>query len=281
MFEFLLQNKELINILSGIGTFLSVLIAIYTISEIKKQRLSTYKPELIIKSFIVYLNKSPLIKEYDELIKYKVENFNEYDKKPFKDKNGDEYSVSPLYKIENYGFGPAKKISLIWKYDVEEAINEISKILYDDYHFNEFKDKKKTSFFEETNRLHYYFLNNKKNEQFQISFYNKKKTIQGIDYLPPINIKEHSHYHAIPSEIINSYFIYFLFANKLIKKRNKHSFGNEIKEMPKVSLELKYDDINGKTYIKNFEFKLSIIITQIDDYIDTDKEFAYLHFEIL
>lgn len=280
MVDFFLQNKEIINILSGIGTFISALIAIYTLSEIQKQRLSTYKPELLIKSFIVYINKSPLIKQNEELIKYKVENFNEYDKKPFKNKDGDEYSVSPLFKIENYGFGPAKKIILTWRYNVEKAVHEINKVLYDEYYFHEYRDKGKTSFFEESDRMHYYFLKKKDDDEFQISFYNKKKVIQGIDYLPPINVEEHSHYHTIPSEIIKSYYTYFLFKNKLIEKRSKHLFGNEIKELPQVSLEMQYEDINGKTYTKNFNFKLSVIITQLDDYIDTDKEFGYLHFEI-
>lgn len=75
LINFLIENKELILILSGIGTFISSIIAIFTLTEVKKQRLSLYKPEILLKTFLVTISKSPLVKKSGELLYYKVSNF--------------------------------------------------------------------------------------------------------------------------------------------------------------------------------------------------------------
>ena len=52
MVDFLTQYKDFLLILAGIGTFISALIAVFTLIEVKKQRLSTYKPDVLIKSLM-------------------------------------------------------------------------------------------------------------------------------------------------------------------------------------------------------------------------------------
>jgi hypothetical protein len=61
MSEFVIKHKEILNLLASIGTFISAIIALYTLLEVKKQRLSTYKPEILLKSFLVTIHKSPCV----------------------------------------------------------------------------------------------------------------------------------------------------------------------------------------------------------------------------
>jgi len=267
MEKFLIENKELINILSGIGTFLSSIIAIYTLKEVIKQRLSTYKPEVLIKSFVVYINKSPLELKTEELLLFKTNNFNEYQKKSNKNITN-EFGVSCLYKVENLGFGPAKKIKLTWTYNTQQALNLIEEMFNEKYSFNQYK------------KLKYYFLKDKYNEDYHFSITNEKTTIQHIDYLTPINIKEHNHYHSIPKEIIKTYYLYYIFKNKLLNTINENCYSSEFEELPKPQLKIEYEDINGKKYTNNSIFKISLISTQLEDKIEMDKVFGYLLFEI-
>lgn len=269
MEKFLLENKELINILSGIGTFLSSIIALYTLREVVKQRLSTYKPEILIKSFIVYINKSPLELKSQELLLYKTNNFNEY-KKSLEDNVNREYEVSCLYKVENLGFGPAKKLKLTWNYDTKKALDLIEKMFPEKYYFNQYKP------------LNYYFLVDKYNDDYHFSITNESVTNQYIDYLTPINIKEHSHYHTIPKEIILTYYLYFIFKNSLINTENENCYGDDdLGKLPKPELRIEYEDINGKKYSKNYKFKISLVSTQLDEKMEMDKEFGYLLFRII
>lgn len=266
MEKFLLDNKELINILSGIGTFVSSIIALYTLREVIKQRLSTYKPEILIKSFIIYINKSPLELKPRELLLFKSSNFNEYKKN--NENLTSEFGVSCLYKVENIGFGPAKKVKLTWNYNTKFALNLIEKTFTKDYWFNEYRE------------LNYYFLNIKDKEDFHFSITNETKTHQDIDYLTPINIKEHSHYHSIPKQIVLTHYLYYIFKNNLFKTVNENRYGEEFTELPKPTLKIEYEDINGKKYTTVYKFKISIVSTQQDDQMEMDKEFGFLHFEI-
>ncbi|WP_294967207.1 hypothetical protein, partial [Sulfurimonas sp.] len=125
MIEFLLKYKELIIIFSGIGTFISALIAIFTLNEVKKQRLSLYQPDILIKSFVVSISKNPFLLGKDELIEYKVSNWNDYSNKDCQK----EYEVYPRYKVENLGLGIAKNIKCEWQFDTKKAIKLIEELL--------------------------------------------------------------------------------------------------------------------------------------------------------
>lgn len=269
MEKFLLDNKELITILSGIGTFISSIIAIYTLREVIKQRLSTYKPEILIKSFIVYINKSPLELKPDELLLYKTNNFNEYKKNP-EESICKEFSESCLYKVENLGFGPAKKIKLTWNYDTKKALDILEKMFPDRYYFNQYQP------------LKYYFLVDKSNADYHFSLMNQNVTSQSTDYLTPINIKEHSHYHSIPNEIILTHYLYYIFKNNLINTSNENCYGDDdFRKLSKPQLKIEYEDINGKKYSKDYKFKISLVPTQIDEMMEMDKEFGYLLFSVI
>lgn len=265
MTKFFLEHKEIINLLASIGTFISAIIALYTLIEVKKQRLSTYKPEILIKSFLVYINKSPLFLESDEPLLFKTDNFNEYkiDKNQSK-----EFEISCLYKIENLGFGLAKNIKVSWSFEMEKALKILEKELNEEFYFTQYKP------------LKYYFLNKNDDENFQISFINENKIIQTTDYITPINVKEHTHYHTIPKDIVTIHFLYYIFKNKLTRKISKTNYSVEFENFPQIKMRIEYYDLNNKKYINNYKFKTSIVTTQHEDEIDMSREFGYLLCEI-
>lgn len=267
MREFLINNGELISILAGIGTFISSIIAVYTLIEVKKQRLSTYKPQLLMKSFLVYISKSPLFLEKEELLGFKVYNYNEYKEKS--EQSEIIFDTSPLYKAENLGFGPAVNIKFTWYFNMSRALKIIEKELHEDLYFSEYKP------------LNYFFLHKKSDNDFQLTIHNKKQEIQTVDYIAPINVKEHTHYHTISKDVINIHFLYYILKCKLTQKINKNVYGVELNNLPRIKLRIDYFDLNGKKYTKKYKFQTSIVTTQIEDEIDMTKDFAYLLFEII
>lgn len=266
MIEFLLKNKDLIIILASIGTFVSAMIAVFTLFEVKKQRLSLYLPDILIKSFTVSISKSPLFKEKEELIQYKTSDFNNYSN----DYNNIEFEVSAKYRVDNVGFGVAKNLICQWQFDTKKAIKVIEKILPSDFNISWHKD------------LNIYFLDNLKNEDFHYSA-NANIDKQGIDYITPISVQKHFHLHTIPEVIIFCHYLFLIYKNNLTEKsgENFNVFEFYDYKFPMPTLRIKYKDINGKKHKRNYKFKLTAVNTQVDEVLDLTKEFAYLEFELI
>jgi len=263
--DIILKYKELILILAGIGTFVSAMIAVFTLYEVKKQRLSLYLPDILIKSFIVSISKCPLQKDDEELIEYKTSDFNDYSI----DSNNIDFEVSAKYKVDNVGFGVAKNIVCKWQFDTKKAIKAIEKVIPNNYKINWHK------------ALNIYFLHNLDNEDFHYSA-NAIIDKQEIDYITPINVQQHFHLHAIPEIIIFTNYLFLIFKNNLVDKTgdNFNVFEFNDYKFPNPVLKVKYKDINGKNHKREYIFKLTAVNTQIEEVIDLTKEFAYLEFEL-
>lgn len=263
MIEFLLRYKEVIVLFASIGTFISALIAIFTLLEVKKQRLSIYKPDILIKSFTVTISQSPLVERKENLLKYKVSDFNDYST----NYNTIPFEVIAKYKVDNLGFGVAKNIQCTWQFNYSKAINMIQKIFPSNYSFNYHED------------LNLYFLKDSNNDDLHYSSYTKL-TEQNIDFISPINVQKHYHFHSIPEIIYYTHLLFLLFKNNLITDECTNFGTFEFKDFPKPILKIEYRDINNKKYTKRFIFKMSSVSTQIEDKLDLTKEFGYLLFEI-
>ncbi len=266
MFEFLIKYKELVVIISGIGTFISSLIAAFTLIEVKKQRLSLYQPDILIKSFLVAISKSPLQKKEDELMEYKTCDFNDYSN----NYNEIGFEFFSKYKIDNLGFGTAKNIKCIWQFDTKKAIKKITEVLPSNYQFSSYKE------------LDLYFLNDLDNENFHYSV-NTKIDRQEIDYISPINIQKNNHLHTIPEIIIITHYLFLLFKNNLTDKKGENFLVFEFcnYKFPNPSLKVEYEDLNGKKYKNEYKFKLTAISTQVEKNLNLTKEFANLQFELI
>jgi len=264
--EFLLKNKDLIVILASIGTFVSAMIAVFTLFEVKKQRLSLYLPDILIKSFTVSISKSPLIKEDKESIQYKTSVFNDYSN----NYNNIDFEVSAKYKVDNVGFGVAKNLICEWEFDSKRAIKEIEKILPTDYNINLYKD------------LNIYSLEHLKNEDFHYSAHaNIDK--QEIDYITPISVEKHYHFHTIPEIIIFCHYLFLIYKTNLTEKSGENFNILEFFDykFPMPTLRVKYKDINGDNHKRLYKFKLTAVNTQFDEVLDLTKEFAYLEFQLV
>ncbi len=265
MIEYLTNHGEIIASIAGIGTFITSLIAIFTLIEVKKQRLSMYKPDVLIKAFLVAISKSPLILEKDELVEYKSLDFNDHSN----NYNDAEFSVVPYYKVNNLGLGVAKQIKCQWKFDHVRAIQLIEKKLPKNYTFSHEK------------ALNLYFMSNIENEDFHLSF-NANLNPHCIDYIAPINIQQHHHLHSVPKVIVLCHFLYLLFENKLLSKsgENFQYYDFDKIKFPNPVLQIEYLDLNNKKYKKSFKLKASAVTTQLEDILDLTKEFSYLNFEV-
>jgi hypothetical protein len=265
MDDLFLHYKDLVMIFSGIGTFISSLIAVFTLIEVKKQRHSYYKPDILIKTFLVAISKSPFLKNEEELLEYKTCNFNDYSN----NYNEVKYEVSAKYKVENLGFGIAKNVKCQWKFDAKKAIQLIDKELSKNFSFSLHKN------------LNLYFLNDSNNENFHYSAFTKIEK-QNIDYIAPINIQSHSHLHTVPNIIMYTHYLFLLFKEKLLEEKadNFGIFKFEEYKFPAPSLMIEYRDLNNKKYMKEYKFELTAVSTQVDEVLDMTKEFAYLEFEI-
>lgn len=265
MIDFLIRNKEIIIILSGIGTFISALIAIFTLREVKNQRLAIYKPEVLIKSFIISISKSPLIIKEEELIKYKFSDFNDYSI----NSNNLSFEISPRYKVENLGFGIAKQVKCEWNFNIKKAIKMIENIMPEKYSFNYNKN------------LNIYFLTNSMNTEYHYSS-NANIYKNVVDYIPPINIQQHFHFHTIPSIIVFTHYLFLIFKKNLLKEEgdNFNVFDFKSEKFPSPILKISYKDLNNKRHKRDVKFKITAVDTQIDEMVDLTKEFAYLLFEI-
>ncbi|MCC6372302.1 MAG: hypothetical protein IT236_14965 [Bacteroidia bacterium] len=262
MVEFLLKHSEIINLLAGIGTFISALIALFTLLEVKKQRLSMYKPEILIKSFILSISKSPLLKK-EELLEYRVIDFNDNSNNYYQTK----LEPSPNYKLDNFGFGIAKNIVCKWEFESDIAIEMIKKIFPNNYTFRTISE------------LNIYFLKKLDNEEFHFSI-NSDIDNQTIDFIAPINQQKHYHFHAIPSVIIYTHYLFLIFKKDLLTENCANFRFFEFENFPRPILKIEYSDINNKKYKKTFKFRITAVSNQVDDILDMGKEFCYLHFEL-
>jgi len=263
--NFITTYENWIVSLAGIGTFISSLIAIYTLREVKKQRLSQYQPDVRIKSFNVSTNKSPLKIKQGELLRYRVCDFND------KSINFDKikFEVNPNYKVENLGFGVARNVKCSWNFNHKKAKKIIDKIISQEYEITDYKE------------LDYYFLNLRFDDEFQYSAITNIEA-HHIDYIAPINIQEHNHYHSIPDIILFSHILFLIFQLNLTGDigKNFHIFEFKDYDFPIPTLKIEYVDLNNKKYVVRFDFDIAAVVTQIGDNIDFNKEFMYLNFDI-
>lgn len=259
--EWIKEYSTVINALASVGAFISALVALFTLKEIKKQRRSAYKPELFIKSFIVELSKSPLVKNKDELLRYKISNFNDYSV----NYNEVESQVYVTYIINNLGFGIAKNVKCKWHFDFEKAIKMIKEELP-----NEFEISKHTGSF---------YLTKKNDDNFFYSA-NHEQDVDTTDIIAPIQISPNNHYHSIPEIIIFSHMLYLSFKLNLIKSPAEQFHIYDFESFPKPTLAMEYQDLDDKKYKKTISFNVEGVTSQIGEELDLNREFCMLQFNV-
>jgi len=263
--QLIVEYLDIFNAIVGLGSLVSAIIAVFTLKEVIKQRLSTYKPEVLIKSFNLSISKNPLFKDKEELLLYKTSPFNDSSV----NWNDLKFSVSKNYKIDNIGFGPAKNIICKWQFDIKKAIRMIQDILPSNYGMEHHKF---TSY-------ELYSLKDLRNDDF---YYSAGTEIYDhrIDYISPINVMDNFQLHSLPEIIIFSHYLYLIFKMELTQVEVPSFYVFDFEYFPRPTLVIDYRDMNGKAYRQKSTFKVSAVTTQLEDTARMDEEFAYLNFEL-
>jgi hypothetical protein len=252
--------KSNIEILASVGSFFSAIVAMITLFEIKKQRHSMYKPEIFLTPLCFKPEYNPII-ENEKIRSYTLLEYNNYQEDKLELKS----QINILYKLENLGFGVASNVLCQWNFDYSKAIKEMEKILPEDFTLSD--------------QFDYTFINRKSNPNFLIAANVEDiKNNQKIDFIPPINFKEHHNLHSIPHSIIIIYLMYLLFNKNLISDTGKMFYIEEFEALPKPKVIIEYKDLNGKKYSKTYTLSISACSLQSDqDVLDLTKEYCIFY----
>jgi len=234
------EIKDITLIASGIGTFVSALVAMFTVLEIKKQRLSSYKPELILDSFVSFFFADYFLTENDN-IRYKTTKYSENNQKPLKETDK---TISMHYLLQNIGFGTAKYIEGSWSFDYKKVSKVLKKYLNDDYIVENDKDG---------------FLIKNEKTNFWLFFRKSNLEKDTIDFILPESQGENGKGQIVPNIITDVYAYYIVFKYNISVGFNEEHCYEEFEELPKPKLKVTYKDFNNKKHTKIFELAFNYV----------------------
>ncbi|WP_179336322.1 hypothetical protein [Winogradskyella costae] len=227
------EIKDIILIVSGIGTFISALVAMFTVLEIKKQRLSSYKPELILDSFVSFFYADNFLTK-DDNIRYKTTKYLENNQKPLKETDK---TISVHYLLQNIGFGTAKYVEGYWSFDYKKASKVLKKYINEDYLIE--------------NDNSGFSIRNEKND-FWLFFSKSNLDKDTIDFILPESQGDNGKGQTVPSIITKVYAYYIVFKYNISVGFNEKHCYEEFEELPKPKFKITYNDFNNKKTYKDF-----------------------------
>lgn len=250
-----------VNILSGIGTFISSIIALFALKEIAKQRRTMYQPKIYLNEFALAVKGNPFLND-KEFYFFHLHNLYE----PVDKNDSNDFSVKAQFFLENIGYGVASKVRCKWSFDYISAAKQLSKL---ESNLNYQLDKGNS-------------LVITKNAKYHRSYDIKEiEKISKIDFIKPESLQKNSKPTIIPSVITNIYMDYTMIKNKMYNQDCIWFPNENFENFPNPKLELFYEDLAGKEYKVTYEFKMSccISINQMNaGKVNTRKEFAALIF---
>lgn len=227
-------------VIAGISAFATVSAAViyyYTLSELRKQRQNTYKPQLFLDS--TYFSVQG-IKKNDFLMPVKWDQ--ELNKK-FTIQNFDNNIGIAKYSLEcyNVGFGTATNIQIQFDFDYKNFIKEIKNLQTNIEENLKIEIKNNSDFLS-------FDTNNK-----ELPFVNKSISIKNcsedyLSYVLPVSVNKDAALIKLPSyflELLNLYVFYF----SKVKDSNKEM------NIPEILVEMKFKDISETEYIQKIKIK--------------------------
>lgn len=255
--------EKIINNLSGIGTFISSIIALYALKELIKQRRAMYRPRLFLSDFTLSVKGNPLVNPKN-FYYFKLHNLYEPENK----EDISKHSISSQVFLENIGFGIANKVKYEWSFDFKKAIKILCEL-----------DKElKHQIRKDDNSV----IIERKGEYFnhyQFDDLNKEKN---IDFIKPESLKTNNKPLSIPMIISSIHMDYVLLKNNMKTEICERFEYEEYVSFPIPKLKISYEDIAGKKYTSVYNFKLSCSNSfyQKDIFkIDTNNDYAFLTFK--
>lgn len=228
------ELKDVVTIVSGVGTLLSAIVAMVTVIQIKKQRLSSYKPELILDSFVSFIFAENFLSKDDKL-NFKTAKYSENNQKELRE---NKKTLFIQYLLQNIGFGTAKNIEGYWNFDYKKAAKVLSKYLNDDLII-------------ETDNEGFSIRDEIKDTWIFFSKSNLSKDT--IDYILPENHGDNGKGQSLPHIITQVYVYYIALKYNLKVGVNEENIYEEFEELPKPTFKINYKDFNNKKYSKSFK----------------------------
>ncbi|WP_264536711.1 hypothetical protein [Flavobacterium sp. N1736] len=259
-----LNISTVVNILSGVGTFISSIIALFALKEVMKQRRAMYQPKLYLNEFTLAVKGNPFL-ENRSFYYFHLHNLHE----PVNKNDTSGFSIMAQFFFENIGYGVASKIEYQWNFDYKKALKEICNI---DSDFNYRIDKSDKS-----------IVITKNNEYYSSYNFDDLNIIKKTDFIKPESLQKNIKPTTIPIIITSLYMDYVMTKNKMYSEVCQSFRSEEFIDFPSLELELSYEDIAGKRYkmIYNFKLNCSNSFNQKNlNSINTKEEFANLCFYI-
>jgi hypothetical protein len=232
-------NIDWFNSIASVAALATALASLWTVMEMKKQRESSYHPEIYISSQFVYFYARKFQGHYEpfeySLDKLSPDEKNEHAKL-------DRISIG----VHNIGIAAAKSISYQWKYDVEDMISKI-------------KELNKNSFYE----IHYEgglldILPNT-TEGGRSGFTSDDFKEFFLNYLLPSSFTEASSTIRVPQTYLNLFSLYlsafYTSFDKEVKKEEFRQVDLKMEDLPPLSLTFTYNDLGNKKQVKSFRLQ--------------------------
>ncbi len=208
---------DIITIITSVATLLAAVAAFWTILEVKRQRVATYRPRLAI------LSRRIVVRSIDS----KLQQHDQADV-PFRDS----YSLN----LVNLGFGSALDLVVTWHVDYDDFVRSI-------------KDMPSIGDFQISDGQLIEIKSN--TDMFPIAFASTKHDLEmRFDHIQPLSAQGQAHTITMPTLLVNLLRVYLFLAwrslYKAIPRRGTKQIAN-LSNIP-VFIQLVYRDLSGRKY---------------------------------
>jgi hypothetical protein len=233
---------DIVALITPIATLIAALATLWTVIEIKKQRETTYFPDLYVGEISTFLYGKDFSKELSFFMYAPIQ---ENDIR----KEG-EKKISFYTKLYNVGFAVAKDVSLTWMFDTDNAIKILKNIKVDKEILLDDKIENRTFRIQITNYKSNNFL------WLSDDLMNSR-----VSHILPSTFNKNFENIILPQGYLDFLNFIIVFKYKTYEKeviRHKVIYEN-FQEMPPLNLLIKYKDLKRKNHERKFELRFNFI----------------------
>jgi hypothetical protein len=229
-----------------LGTFAAAYATFKTVSEIRKQREASYRPEIYLGDMLVYFNSFLYENEVQLPFAYSLGKPTGSYPVPWQDRI--------VVHFHNLGYGSAKAVEYTWEFDVDGALEMINKVNKNGF-FHIHKDAGMRIQAPKYGYMHAY-------PQFMEAFFSKKV----INYILPASLEKDATQVLVPPPYLDLYAIYWCsflgFYDSDRRAELGQSFDFDNNAFPPLNLLLSYKDLVGKIHRKKFKMHFQMGVTR-------------------
>jgi|WetSurMetagenome_2_1015567.scaffolds.fasta_scaffold55385_2 hypothetical protein len=227
--------------ITDILTFATIIITLFTLWEIKKQREGLYLPDIFIPDSFANVFCFDLENKFSDF--QFITNENKYHG------NQDYFKSSTLLiPVFNVGFGAAKNVKVVCNFDMKQYLEIFNKLEKSDLHRIELT---------QDGELYEMIYRHFSSDHFDYSKC-QLPSISELDLVLPKNTIKLSPKISIPEIYLKLLSYYLIFKYEILDiNSTKQIYSDELEEIPNLSIQLSYKDLQGKEYSKSMVLKFS------------------------